>query len=123
MTEVERIEQIGERRAVGRHVRIILGNVGFGRLSRLRFVSGFRFQLRSMNFSKRNVVAVVVIDVAAGRIRREDQQRDARSVAEEVDRLDEARVPVTAGLVPGDETAVSAFSCGLASSAVRTLSV
>ncbi len=44
-----------------------------------------------------------MIDLSAGRIRREDQQRDARPVAEEVERLDEARVPVAAGFIPGDE--------------------
>ena len=30
---------------------LLFATVGFGRLSRLRVVSGFRFQLRSMNYS------------------------------------------------------------------------
>ncbi len=42
-------------------------------------------------------------DLAARRVRREDEERNARAVAEEVERLDEARVPIAAGLVPGDE--------------------
>ena len=49
------------------------------------------------------MVAVLVRDVAAGGVRRHDDQRDARAVAEEVERLHVARVVVAAAFVEGDE--------------------
>src|SRR6202045_698608 len=49
------------------------------------------------------MVAVAVIDPAARRIRRENDQRNARAVAKVVDWLHESRVIVAAGFVPGDE--------------------
>src|SRR5204862_3885632 len=51
----------------------------------------------------RRVVRVRVGDFAAARIPRHGDEGDTRTIAEEVDRLEEAGVPVTAALVEGDE--------------------
>src|SRR5579863_3589474 len=49
------------------------------------------------------MVAIGVVDLATRRVSGEREQRNARPVAEIVDRLDEAGVPVSASLVPRDE--------------------
>src|ERR1700709_1931078 len=103
MIEVERIEQIAKRRAVGRHVRIFFRGLRVGQVVTAAIRQRLELPVAFDELQDRDMVAIAVMDLAAGRIRREDQQRDTRSVAEEVDRLDEARIPVTTGLVEGDE--------------------
>ena len=49
------------------------------------------------------MVSVVVADLAAQRVGRDGDHRDARAVAEEVDRLAEAGVEITAAFVEGDD--------------------
>ncbi len=103
MIEVEGVEQIRQRRAVGRHVRIALLH------DRVREVvaaaRGQRLQLPVTldELQQRDMIAVAMVDLAARGIGRKDQQRQTRSVAEEIQRLHETGVPVAAGFVPGDE--------------------
>src|SRR5216684_8345345 len=49
------------------------------------------------------MLGVAVLDVAAAREKRDGDHRDTRARAEEVDRLDEARIIVAAAFVHGDE--------------------
>src|SRR3954469_10350308 len=103
MAEVERIEQIAERRAVGRHIRIVLRRLRVGQIVTAAIRQRLELPVAFDELQDRDMVAIAVMDLSAGRIGRENQQRDARSVAEEVDRLDKAGVPVAAGLIEGDE--------------------
>src|ERR1700722_4229650 len=103
LIEIEGVEQVVERRHVGR-------NVGVGLLAlRIRQIVAAAASQRPKlpipldEFYQRDVVGIAVIDLAAGRVRRQDQQRDARAITEEVDRLNEARVVVATRLVPRDE--------------------
>src|SRR5262249_36151746 len=50
-----------------------------------------------------SVVAIAVDDPTAPRVRRHDDHRDTWPITEEIDRLEEPRVPVAASLVEGDE--------------------
>ncbi len=56
-----------------------------------------------MNLVMRNVVRVLVVDMAALRERRDDDQRNAGAVTEEVQGLNVAGVEVAAAFVEGDE--------------------
>ena len=103
--EVEGVEQVVKSRAVRRNVRMLAAVTGFGKLSRLRAVSGVSPQLRSMNLII-ETWSHTGGDVSTCRIRRHDQQWNARTVAEEVDRLDVARVIVAAAFVESDKDAV-----------------
>ena len=49
------------------------------------------------------MVGVGVRDMAALRVGRDHDGRDARAVTEEVERLDVAGVPVSAALIEGDQ--------------------
>ena len=49
------------------------------------------------------MIAILMRDVTALGVLRDDDQRDACAIAEEVDRLDVARVIVSAALIEGDE--------------------
>src|SRR3954452_22383235 len=106
MIEVERIEQVVERRAVGRHVRIVLRGLRVRQIVTAAGRQRLELPVALDELQDRDVIAVAVVNLAAGRIGRENQQRNPRPVAEEVERLDEARVPVTAGFVESDE-----YSC------------
>src|ERR1700730_6086049 len=48
------------------------------------------------------MVVITVYDLAAARERGDDNQRNAGAVTEEIERLKESRIPVTAALVKGD---------------------
>src|SRR6266852_1013917 len=92
MVEVERIEQVVERRAVGRHIRIVLRDFRVGKIVTAAGRQRLELPVALDELQDRNVVAITVMDLSAGRIRRENQQRNTRPIAEEVERLDEARV-------------------------------
>ena len=113
MVEVERIEQIIERRAVGRHVRIVLRRLRVGKIVTAAGRQRLELPVALDELQDRDVVAITVMDLSAGRIRRENQQRNARPIAEEVERLDEARVPVATGLIKGDEDGRLGFELGI----------
>src|ERR1700761_2400797 len=85
--EVEQVEQIADRRAVGRNVRVAL------RRNRVRIIVpaavGDRLQapIALDELDDRDVIGVVVRDVARDRVRRDHDQGNAGAVAEIVERL------------------------------------
>src|ERR1700716_1344041 len=113
MVEVESIEQVGECRAVSRHVRIVLRRLRVGQIVAAAGRQRLELPIALDELQDRDVIAITMVDLSAGRIRRENQQRNARSIAEKVERLDEARVPVTTGLIKGDEDGCLRFQLGL----------
>src|ERR1700739_1843092 len=49
------------------------------------------------------MVVIAMYDLAAARERRDDNQGNTRAVAEEIERLEEPRIEITAALVKGNE--------------------
>ena len=101
--KLEFTRKIANSWAIGRDIRI-----GF-LLDRVRQVvaaaSGDRRQAPVLldELHERDVIAVLMRDVTALGVLRDDDQGNACTIAEEVDRLDVARVIVSAALVEGDE--------------------
>ncbi len=87
MIEIEEIEQVADGRAVHRHVRI----AGLG--DRVREVVAAAIGDRRQvpvpldEFDDRDVIGIVVGNVAGLRQRRNHDQRDAGAVAEVIERL------------------------------------
>jgi hypothetical protein len=63
MVEVEHIEQVANRRAIQRDVRVTFAETGFGKLSRLRLVSGLKPQFLSNELQDRDMIRISVVDV------------------------------------------------------------
>src|SRR5262249_7702909 len=100
--EVEHIEQVADRRHVGRDVEI----VGHDRVRQIvTAAAGERLQspVSLDEFENRNVVGVAVSHLAATGERRDSKEGNARSVTEKGDRLIETGIPVTAAFVEHDE--------------------
>ena len=76
---------------------------GLGKLSRLRSVTVLKSPVPLDELQDRNVVGVFVRDVAGLGVLRNHDQRNARAVAEEIQRLHIAGVIVAAAFVEGDE--------------------
>ena len=89
-SELEHVHQVAERRGVGGDIRV-LARLRIGKI--VATAAGDRRQapIRLDELRGRNVVGVGVGDVAARRVFRHDDHRDAGAVAEEVERLHVAR--------------------------------
>src|SRR5580693_2523210 len=100
--ELEGVEQVVQRRTVGRHIRVRSHN-------RIREVvtsgwaNGWQAPVALDEFDDGNVIGIAVVDHATGGIRRNDQQRNPRAIAEEVNRLDVPGIIVAAAFIEGDE--------------------
>src|SRR5580704_1183103 len=101
--EGEIAPKIADRRAVLRNVGIFVRGLRVG-----QGVPGMIRERRKLpvsldEFRDRDVIGIFMRNVSALRIFRHDEERDARSVAEIVDRLDVTGVVVAAALVDGDQ--------------------
>src|SRR6266478_5747141 len=103
MVELEHVEKIAEGRAIRRHIRIVVV------LRRIRKIipapTGQRLQMPVSldELQNRDVVCICMVNVPALGERRHNDQRDARPIAEEVQRLDIAGVIVTTAFIEGDD--------------------
>ena len=77
--------------------------IGLGKLSRLRDRDSLQSPVPLDELQDRNVIGVIVRDVAGLGVGRNHDQRNARAVAEEVERLHVTGVVVAAAFVEGDE--------------------
>jgi hypothetical protein len=104
--KVEQVEQVAD----GRHVARDIGLVAAGVLNGIGQVVAAAVAERSAEqpvpfdeLHERGMLAIDVADMAAGGEGRNGDHGNARAGAEEVHRLDEARVIEAAALVHGDE--------------------
>src|ERR1035438_1984536 len=101
--EVEGVEQIVKGRAVGRHVRVVLGRLRVGVIVATAGCQRREAPVAFDELGQRNVVGIAVIDVSTLCEGRHDDQRSAGAVAEKVQGLDVAGIIVATTLVKGDE--------------------
>jgi len=103
MSELEHVEQIAEGWAIERHVGII------GVRNRIREIiaaprrQGLQVPIALDEFQNRDVIGVCVVHMPALGKRRDDNQRDARTVAEEIERLNVTGIVEAAALVQRDD--------------------
>jgi hypothetical protein len=106
VSEVEQVEQIADGRHVARHVGVI-AVVVLLRVGQVVAASdaerGIELPVPFDELHEGGMLVIDVADMATGREGRNGDHRNARARAEEIDRLDEARVIKAAALVHGDE--------------------
>src|SRR5260370_18595589 len=101
--EIERIPQIVERRHVGRHVDIALLHLWVRKIVAAAVRERLKLPVALDELQQRDMVGVAVIDSAARRIGRVNDQRNAGAVAKVVDWLLEYRAIIAATYVQCDE--------------------
>src|ERR1700739_3512581 len=101
--EVEEVNQVPQRRAIERHIGVFVVNNGVGEVIAAAMREGLEVPIPLDELENRDVVGVAVADVSANGEGRNSDQRDARAIAEEVQRLYVAGVIEAAALVHGDE--------------------
>src|SRR6266849_6633686 len=99
VSEVEEVEEIAKCRTVERHIGIIVLDNGIGEIIAAAMRQRFQVPVALDELQNRDVVGVGMADVASPGEGRNDNQRNARAVAEEVQRLNVAGVIVTASFV------------------------
>src|SRR5271167_2174069 len=105
--EAERVEQVVQRRTVGRYVGVALGRL---RIGIVVAAAGRQRSQAPVPFNKlgqRHVVGIAVVHVAAGGEGGNDEQRNAGAIAEEVERLHVTGIIVATALIEGDEDGCS----------------
>jgi hypothetical protein len=103
LVEPEQIKQIADGRHVEWNVRVLRVHDGIGEVVAAAVGERLEPPVTLDELHDRSMVGVGVADVAAAGKGRDDDQRDARTVTEEVERLEETRVPIAAAFVEGDE--------------------
>jgi nitrite reductase/ring-hydroxylating ferredoxin subunit len=89
--EVEHVEQIADRRHVARYIQVVVVRHRTGQP--IAAAGGGRLETPALDeFQHRGLIAVGVDDNDAGRERRDHHERDPRSVTEEIEPLNEARI-------------------------------
>ena len=101
--ELEVIRKIANSWAVGRDIRITFLLNWVRQIVAAACGDWRQTPVLFDEFDERDVIAVLMRDVTALGVLRDDDQRNAGAIAEEVDRLDVTRVIVSAALVEGDE--------------------
>jgi hypothetical protein len=101
--KVERVEQVRKCRPVDGNVRVARFCDRVGEIVPATIADGTHVPVPLDEFVDRNVVTIAVRNMAAGRILGNDQQRNARAIAEKVQRLHVTRVIVSAAFIEGDE--------------------
>ena len=86
--EVEQIEQVAQRRAIHRHIRIVAPRMRVREIVPAPFGQRLQVPVALDEFRDRDVVRVAVVDMSALRELGDHDERDAWAVAEEVERLD-----------------------------------
>src|ERR1700735_4584878 len=103
LSKVEQLEQVADCRPVDRYVRIVAFRYRVWEVIAAASRNRTKLPVPLDEFENGNMVRVVVSDVSARRVLRNNDHRDARAVAEEGQRLHETGVVVTAAFVEGDE--------------------
>ena len=101
--EIEQVEEVADGRRVERHIRIVFANDRVGKVVAAAVRDRAQLPVAFDELEDGDVVGVVVRNVSRLGVRRDDDQRDARAVAEEVERLHVAGVIVTAAFIEGDQ--------------------
>jgi len=101
--EVEEVKQVPQRRAIERHIGVFVVNNGVGEVIAAAMREGLEVPIPLDELENRDVVGVAVADVSANGEGRNSDQRDARAIAEEVQRLYVAGVIEAAALVHGHD--------------------
>src|SRR5215471_9500976 len=86
--ELEHVEQVADRRTVKRYVGVVSRRNRVWEVVSTALGEGFQVPIPLDEFQDRNVVGIGVIDVPASRERRNDDERNPRTIAEEIQRLD-----------------------------------
>src|SRR5260370_6306622 len=102
-SEIEEVEEIAEGRAIEWHVGIIFVDYGVWEIVAAAMRQGLQVPIALDELQDRNVVGVAMADVASAGEGRNDNQRNARPVAKEVQGLNVAGVIVAAAFVEGDD--------------------
>src|SRR6516164_11208309 len=105
--EIEHVEEIPDRRHVDRYPRVLVVHFWVRQIVAATIGNLAEMPVPFDEFQNRNLVGVGVRHASAGGERRDDKERDARAVTEEVERLNEAAVIEAATFVEGDD------DCGL----------
>src|SRR5579862_3935700 len=105
--EVEQIKEIADRGHVMRYIIIRIAIMTLDRVGQI-VAAPIAERLVELpvpldELHERGMLVIDVADVTAGREGRHGDHRDARARAEEIDRLDEARIIVAAAFVDRDE--------------------
>jgi len=103
MVERKQIEEITDGRAVDRDVGIIIASDRIREIIAAPIRQRLKVPVPLDELQDRDMVGVGVADMATRGERRDDDQGNPGPVAEEIDRLDVARVKVAATLVHGDD--------------------
>src|SRR5579862_184263 len=103
MSKLEHVEQIAEGRAVERHVGIVLLDSRIREVIPAPLSERFQLPIALDEFQNRDVIGIRVVYMPALRKRRDDDQRDARTVAEEIERLNVTRIVKSAALIHRDD--------------------
>ena len=101
--EIEHVEQVSDRRHVDGNVDVVVVDARIGQIIAAALAELAEIPVAFDEFHEGGMFAIDVGDVTAPRERRDRNHRNARPGAEEIDRLDEAGVIVSAALVHGDE--------------------
>src|SRR6266852_6966455 len=101
--EIEEVEEIAEGRAIERHIGIIFVDYGVWEIVAAAMRQGLQVPIALDELQDRNVVGVAMADVVSVGEGRNDNQRNARPVAKEVQGLNVAGVIVAAAFVEGDD--------------------
>ncbi len=115
--EAEKFEQVANRRAVQRNVRIACAGHRVREIVAAAVGHPAQPKIALDELQNRDVIRIVVSDVPAGRIGGHHDQWNARSVAEIIQRLNIAGIIIPAALVEREKIAVLAHIDGLACTA------
>jgi len=103
MSELEHVEQIAEGWAIERHVGIIWVRNRIREIIAAPRRQGLQVPIALDELQNRDVIRIRVVHMPALGKRRDDNQRDARTVAEEIERLNVTGIVEAAALVQRDD--------------------
>src|SRR5579871_704107 len=101
--KVEHVEQVADCRHVRGHVGIGAAHLGIGEIVAAAMGQRLEAPIALYELNHRGMIVIAVHDLAAAREGRDDNQRNARTIAKEIERLEEPRIPVPPALVKGDD--------------------
>ena len=99
VTEVEKFEQVTDRRTVDRHIWVSPLRLRVGEIVAAAACDGVQIPIPLDEFEDGNVIGIVVRDVPPCGVGRHNDQRNPRAVAEEVQRLNITGIIIAAAFV------------------------
>ena len=103
ISEIEHIEQVADCRHIDGNIGIVIVGTRIGQVIAAAAGELAETPVAFHKFHERGMLVIDVADLTALREWRHGDHRDAGTGAEEVDRLDEARVVISATFVDGNE--------------------